>query len=122
MWPSVLYAVSAQETRHNEHFRMGWGHLHSPSRAVHCRLGRQSMDRTSLDWPLPVLRDRWDPCQMRSRKNTLVFLRVESLVASANGSAGVIVNGIAVAIANGSMAEKDGLPLQSPEVDQMPEV
>lgn len=59
---------------------------------------------------------------MRSRKNTLVFLRVESLVASANGSAGVIVNGIAVAIANGSMAEKDGLPLQSPEVDQMPEV
>lgn len=51
-----------------------------------------------------------------------MFLRVESLVASANGSAGVIVNGIAVAIANGSMAEKDGLPLQSPEVDQMPEV
>lgn len=45
---------------------------------------------------------------MRSRKNTLVFLRVESLVASANGSAGVIVNGIAVAIANGSMAEKMG--------------
>lgn len=49
---------------------------------------------------------------MRSRKNTLVFLRVESLAASANGSAGLIVNGIAVVIANGSMAEKDGLPLQ----------